>query len=60
MSDGPVLLVTGASSGIGAATARAAAEAGYRVALAAAGRCRSAAWPASSAGPTGHWRCPAT
>lgn len=30
-----VLLITGASSGIGAATARAAAEAGYRVALAA-------------------------
>lgn len=34
MTDG-VLLITGASSGIGAATARAAAEAGYRVALAA-------------------------
>lgn len=32
MSD-PVLLITGASSGIGAATARLAAEAGYRVAL---------------------------
>jgi NADP-dependent 3-hydroxy acid dehydrogenase YdfG len=31
----PVLLITGASSGIGAATARAAAKAGYRVALAA-------------------------
>lgn len=31
----PVLLITGASSGIGAATARLAAEAGYRVALAA-------------------------
>jgi NADP-dependent 3-hydroxy acid dehydrogenase YdfG len=31
----PVFLITGASSGIGAATARAAAEAGYRVALAA-------------------------
>ncbi|HLI58838.1 MAG TPA: SDR family oxidoreductase [Solirubrobacteraceae bacterium] len=31
----PVLLVTGASSGIGAASARAAAEAGWRVALAA-------------------------
>lgn len=29
----PVLLITGASSGIGAATARLAAEAGYRVAL---------------------------
>tara|TARA_Y100001949_G_scaffold113268_1_gene96129 strand:+ start:76061 stop:76756 length:696 start_codon:yes stop_codon:yes gene_type:complete len=34
MSD-PVLLITGASSGIGAATARLAAEAGYRIALAA-------------------------
>ncbi|HXD65674.1 MAG TPA: SDR family oxidoreductase [Solirubrobacteraceae bacterium] len=34
MSD-PVFLITGGSSGIGAATARAAAEAGYRVALAA-------------------------
>jgi NADP-dependent 3-hydroxy acid dehydrogenase YdfG len=34
MSD-PVFLITGASSGIGAATARAAAAAGYRVALAA-------------------------
>jgi NADP-dependent 3-hydroxy acid dehydrogenase YdfG len=34
MSD-PVFLITGASSGIGAATARAAAQAGYRLALAA-------------------------
>jgi NADP-dependent 3-hydroxy acid dehydrogenase YdfG len=34
MSD-PVFLITGASSGIGAATARAASEAGYRLALAA-------------------------
>jgi NADP-dependent 3-hydroxy acid dehydrogenase YdfG len=34
MSD-PVFLITGASSGIGAATARAAARAGYRLALAA-------------------------
>ena len=34
MSD-PVLLITGASSGIGAAAARLAARAGYRVALAA-------------------------
>ena len=33
MSGGPVLLITGASSGIGAATARAAAGAGYRVVL---------------------------
>ena len=33
MPDEPVLLITGASSGIGAATARAAVEAGWRVAL---------------------------
>jgi NADP-dependent 3-hydroxy acid dehydrogenase YdfG len=35
MSDSPVLLITGASSGIGAATAREAVEAGWRVLLAA-------------------------
>jgi NADP-dependent 3-hydroxy acid dehydrogenase YdfG len=35
MADDPVFLITGASSGIGAATARHAADAGYRVALAA-------------------------
>jgi len=35
MADRPVFLITGASTGIGAATARRAAEAGYRVALAA-------------------------
>ena len=33
MADEPVLLITGASSGIGAATARAAARAGWRAAL---------------------------
>jgi NADP-dependent 3-hydroxy acid dehydrogenase YdfG len=33
--DEPVMLITGASSGIGAATARAASQAGYRIALAA-------------------------
>ena len=33
MADDPVLMITGASSGIGEASARAAAEAGYRVVL---------------------------
>lgn len=33
MADSPVLLITGASSGIGAATARRAVQAGYRVVL---------------------------
>ncbi len=35
MADDPVFLITGASTGIGAATARAAAQAGYRLVLAA-------------------------
>ena len=35
MSDEPVLLITGASTGIGAATARHASEAGWRLVLAA-------------------------
>jgi NADP-dependent 3-hydroxy acid dehydrogenase YdfG len=38
MADSPVFVITGASSGIGAATARHAAEAGFRVVLAARSR----------------------
>jgi NADP-dependent 3-hydroxy acid dehydrogenase YdfG len=38
MADNPVFVITGASSGIGAATARLAADAGYRLVLAARSR----------------------
>jgi NADP-dependent 3-hydroxy acid dehydrogenase YdfG len=50
MSD-PVFLITGASSGIGAATARAAAENGYRVVLAARSADKLEALAADLGGP---------
>jgi NADP-dependent 3-hydroxy acid dehydrogenase YdfG len=51
MSDDPVFLITGASTGIGAATARHAAEAGYRLVLAARSEERLRELAASLGGP---------
>ncbi|HSI81717.1 MAG TPA: SDR family oxidoreductase [Solirubrobacterales bacterium] len=51
MNDSPVLLITGASTGIGAATARAAADAGYRLVLGARGEERLRALAEELGGP---------
>ena len=49
MADGRVILITGGSTGIGAATARRAVEAGWRVALGARGEEKLPPWSRSSA-----------
>ena len=60
MPDSPVLVITGASSGIGAATARRAVEFDYRVVLAARSQEKLEGWRRSSAGRSARWRCAAT
>ena len=57
MTDSNVLLITGASSGIGAATARHAVDAGWRVALAARSEDKLASL-AEDLGRRRAWRSP--
>ncbi len=59
-ADDPVLLITGASSGIGAATARAAAGELPPGAGGAAAGASWRSWPRSWAARSGRWRCAAT
>ncbi len=56
----PVLLITGASSGIGAATARHARAAGWRVVLAARSLDRLQELAAELGGPESRWPSAAT